>query len=244
MSKYKEDIIRLRKNGKAYREIKDELGCAKSTVAYHCQKEGLEDIGMKIEKISDEKKEAIRETYKEETVEKTAEIHNVGKTTVKKYGEPKRKHPNPIQVDNFSLFENETENQVFHTNVSGHIGEQKVANEALKKGYTVSEPIIKTDYDLLIDNGEEIKRVQVKYSDHERNGSYTLSLESSCMWNGFQRTYNRNEIDAIIGYIDERDAFVLIPPKVFENRKKFTIRFDEAENSNQERINYYEDFAW
>lgn len=32
----KEDIIRLRKEGKSYNEIQSILGCSKSTIAYHC----------------------------------------------------------------------------------------------------------------------------------------------------------------------------------------------------------------
>ena len=31
----KEDIIKLRENGYTYKQIKDELGCSKGTIAYH-----------------------------------------------------------------------------------------------------------------------------------------------------------------------------------------------------------------
>lgn len=34
--KHKEDILRLRAEGKTYRQIQKELGCSKSTIAYHC----------------------------------------------------------------------------------------------------------------------------------------------------------------------------------------------------------------
>jgi len=36
MTTHKDDILRLRAEGKSYRTIAKELGCAKSTVAYHC----------------------------------------------------------------------------------------------------------------------------------------------------------------------------------------------------------------
>ena len=45
-SEYKEDIIRLRRQKKSYREIEDKLSCSKGTIAYHCKQEGLEDIGL------------------------------------------------------------------------------------------------------------------------------------------------------------------------------------------------------
>lgn len=35
MAKYKEDILRLREEGKSYREIESQLGCSKGTIAYH-----------------------------------------------------------------------------------------------------------------------------------------------------------------------------------------------------------------
>jgi len=37
MSKYKDDILRLRDQGLSYRAIEKELGCSRATVAYHCQ---------------------------------------------------------------------------------------------------------------------------------------------------------------------------------------------------------------
>ena len=35
----KEEILKLRKKGKTYKEIVNKLGCAKSTIAYHCNPE-------------------------------------------------------------------------------------------------------------------------------------------------------------------------------------------------------------
>jgi transcriptional regulator len=35
----KEEILKLRKKGKTYKEIVNQLGCAKSTIAYHCNPE-------------------------------------------------------------------------------------------------------------------------------------------------------------------------------------------------------------
>lgn len=35
MAKYKEEILRLRAEGKSYREIQAELGCSKGTISYH-----------------------------------------------------------------------------------------------------------------------------------------------------------------------------------------------------------------
>ena len=89
MSKYKEDIIRLRKQGKSYREIEDKLDCSKSTVAYHCRLENLNNIGNKSKEIPDKKKAKIREYRKNHTATQTARKFNVSRSTVEKYAEEK-----------------------------------------------------------------------------------------------------------------------------------------------------------
>lgn len=60
MPRRKEDIIRLRKEGKSYSEIQKELRCSKSTISYHCgdgsekkrAKEGVKNRSSIIRKIS------------------------------------------------------------------------------------------------------------------------------------------------------------------------------------------------
>ena len=58
----KNKILKLRKEGKTYNEIISELNCAKSTVSYHCKKEGLSNLKEKIE-LSQEDIEKIKELY-------------------------------------------------------------------------------------------------------------------------------------------------------------------------------------
>lgn len=47
----KEKIIELRKEGKSYNYIANQLNCGKSIVSYHCRMAGL---GVEIQKLSDE----------------------------------------------------------------------------------------------------------------------------------------------------------------------------------------------
>lgn len=52
---HKENILKLRADGKSYREIAKELGCAKSTVVYHCgdgQKEKTRNRNRKSRKTN------------------------------------------------------------------------------------------------------------------------------------------------------------------------------------------------
>lgn len=49
MSNYKEDILRLRNEGKSYSEISDALGCSKGTVAYYLKdKQESSDAAAKV----------------------------------------------------------------------------------------------------------------------------------------------------------------------------------------------------
>ena len=43
---YKEDILRLRLEGKTYSQISEELGCSKGTIAYYMKKGSEEEITM------------------------------------------------------------------------------------------------------------------------------------------------------------------------------------------------------
>ena len=92
MSKYKEDIVRLRKQGKTYDEIEEELGCSRGIISYHCNNEGVDEIGVEASRneLSDEKKKEIKTVYKDHTKYETAEICDVSTSSVIKYGESKQ----------------------------------------------------------------------------------------------------------------------------------------------------------
>lgn len=86
----KEKILELRKNGKTYNEIIDEIKCSKSVVSYHCKKAGLENIGFTIETINDKKIKEIKKYYLTHTLKETGEFFKVSRATVIKYTDNKR----------------------------------------------------------------------------------------------------------------------------------------------------------
>ena len=70
------------------------------------------------------------------------------------------------------------------TNISklqGNIGVARAIYEYTKKGYTVLAPLSDSSkYDLVIDNGESLLRVQVKTSRcKSKYGGYTVNLKTS-----------------------------------------------------------------
>lgn len=62
--KYKEDILRLRAEGKSYRQIQEVLGCSKGTIAYHLgpgQKDKTKDRTNRVRTIQSRKLWQIKE---------------------------------------------------------------------------------------------------------------------------------------------------------------------------------------
>jgi len=85
----KEQILKLRKEGKNYNEISNLTGASKATISYHCKRHGLDGridgMGL-VGKSIDE----INEYYKTHTIIETAEYFNIGVGTVKSITENKR----------------------------------------------------------------------------------------------------------------------------------------------------------
>jgi hypothetical protein len=84
----KEKIIELRKNGKTYNEIKDEMGCSKSLISYYCNKYNL---GRPVKKINLTTSDIfnINEFYKTHTVVETCEKFNISNRILHKYADNK-----------------------------------------------------------------------------------------------------------------------------------------------------------
>lgn len=83
MGNYYEKIIELRKQNKTYKEITDILGCAMSTVSYHCK---MNNLGGHSDRLTENQKKDLQVLYNElGSVKKVSRKtgHSVG--TVLKY---------------------------------------------------------------------------------------------------------------------------------------------------------------
>ena len=89
MGRYYEKIIELRKLGKTYQEICDELNCAMSTVSYHCK---LNNLGGHSDRLTDEQKVELQRLYDEiGNLKKVAKITGHSFETVQKYVQTKKR---------------------------------------------------------------------------------------------------------------------------------------------------------
>ena len=83
MERYSEKILSLREEGKSYKEITKILGCAMSTVSYHCQ---LHKMGDNNQKVTDDEKKQFQKMYNEVgSLKKVAKLTGRSFETVKKY---------------------------------------------------------------------------------------------------------------------------------------------------------------
>jgi len=82
----KNKIIVLRVEGKTYNEIKEELGCSKATISYHCRRSGYGVNKL----LSDKDVVKLNEYYKGHSGEETMKRFNISKSTLTKYADNKR----------------------------------------------------------------------------------------------------------------------------------------------------------
>jgi DNA-binding CsgD family transcriptional regulator len=81
----KTDIIRLRNEGKSYREIQKILSCSRGTINYHCRNIGMVDIGKKKYPIDNDLKKSIAEYAKKHSLVATAKAFKLSLSTINNY---------------------------------------------------------------------------------------------------------------------------------------------------------------
>ena len=128
----------------------------------------------------------------------------------------------------------------------GNLGEIKVASEFIKWGCTVSFPFgDNARYDLIIDDGKELKKVQVKYSDYKtENNSWKCQCVSST-----NHTTNKNlhgyekDVDIIAFYLPDIDTCLMFNISEIKGRTNITIR-DTPPLNNQSNVIYVKDHTF
>ena len=121
----------------------------------------------------------------------------------------------------------------------------RVQLRAVQLGMVVSLPTTEERYDLLLDDGEKIHRVQVKYTSHEvANGAVRLDLRKETRGNGRKRVYTADEVDLVLAYVPQIDKLLWLGPEVFSGRKSLTFRFEPSRNGQKKRVRLVGDFVW
>lgn len=132
------------------------------------------------------------------------------------------------------------------THQKGEIAQLKVQLRAAEKGIVLSKPVIDSRYDFILDDGQRLERVQVKYASGRAphsQGSVKINLKS---WDGrkLRRRYCADEVDALLVYIPQMDEVLRFEADLFCQRASFTIRLEPAKNGQTKSILNARDFIW
>ncbi len=125
----------------------------------------------------------------------------------------------------------------------GELAQLKAELRAVEKGYVVARPLTPTRYDLLIDDGNKIWRIQVKYANGiavHTNNAVTASL-------GYvdrakvNHAYKIEEVDAFIIYVPKVESLLWFPAEKICGKLKLQIKIS---GKIQKNSIWYEDYLW
>ena len=108
-------------------------------------------------------------------------------------------------------------------NHQGVLGEVAFLHRAVGLGFEVAQPYGHSHrYDLIVDNGKKLWRVQVKTCNSMNNGLY----HANCCrrLGGRVVTYKASELDFLAAYILPEDGWFILPAKEIVGRASLLLR--------------------
>jgi hypothetical protein len=131
------------------------------------------------------------------------------------------------------------------TNQKGLVAETAIIHEAVKLGIVVARPLDDVPYDLILDFGTALVRVQCKWA--VRKGDVVIVPTRRCRRGpeGFiHRGYELGEIDAVAAYCAELQKCYLLPLSMSVGRAAVQLRLRAPRNNQQRGINWARDFEF
>ena len=101
---------------------------------------------------------------------------------------------------------------------TGTIAELAFSSEAMRRGYRLAQPLgDNAQYDLMLEAGDRVYRVQVKASFTTHHGVYTFLLRRG----GKKVAYT--EVDVFACYLIPERLFFIIPRNVIKDRRTIKL---------------------
>lgn len=125
-------------------------------------------------------------------------------------------------------------------NHRGNVAELAIAKEAAGLGLSVLTPLTEHGrYDLAIEIGGKLMRVQCKWATYDGNVVTVRVDRCRTSRRGYVReTYRADEIDALAAYCEPLDRCYLLPVDVVAGRHMVCLRTSPAKNGQRAAINY------
>lgn len=125
-------------------------------------------------------------------------------------------------------------------NHKGNVAELAIAKEAADLGLSVLKPLTEHEcYDLALDLGSQILRVQCKWANHTGDVVQIRVSKSRSSRRGYIRsTYQAGEIDALAAYCADLDRCYLLPVSMVAGKHVVHLRTSPARNNQRASINF------
>jgi hypothetical protein len=125
----------------------------------------------------------------------------------------------------------------------GAIAETRIAAELTQLGLDVYRPIAEGGrYDLLVDCGPRLVRVQCKWARRLRGVVVVRTRTSRLTPHGYVRTtYASGEIDGVAAYCPELESCYWLPITEFDGRVSVSLRLRPADNGQRSGLRWASD---
>ncbi|KKU46121.1 MAG: hypothetical protein UX64_C0012G0006 [Microgenomates group bacterium GW2011_GWC2_46_7] len=133
------------------------------------------------------------------------------------------------------------------SNWKGQLAVSKAEIRAIELGYTPSRPLMDGRYDMIVDDGKKLWRVQVKYANGKpanTDGSVAVKLAYETRRRRHVYTYRAEEVDALVVYIPRLDRVCWFPCEVFTGKKVLCVRITPSLNGQTKKIYHAHDYFW
>jgi hypothetical protein len=129
-------------------------------------------------------------------------------------------------------------------NHKGNVAELVIAAEAAALGLSVLKPMTEHEiYDLALDLGQRILRVQCKWATYKNGVVHIHVGRCRTKRRGYARsTYQKGEIDALAAYCKVLDRCYLLPEEMVVGRYGIQLRTEPARNNQRAAINFAADY--
>src|SRR5215208_7173649 len=121
--------------------------------------------------------------------------------------------------------------------MKGAIAEAAITAAAVEPGLVVLRPFPEgRRYDLVIDNGERLLRVQCKSG--RLKGSVIVVVLATCRHTYVRTKYTAEDVDGIAIYCHELKQYYYLPIEAVAGRSAIRLRIGPAANNQETAINY------
>lgn len=129
-------------------------------------------------------------------------------------------------------------------NHKGNVAELAIAKEAASLGLSVLAPLTEHGpYDLGIEIGHKLMRVQCKWASYDGNVITVRVDRCRTSRRGYLRTtYEIGEIDALAAYCEPLDRCYLLPVEMVAGRRAVHLRTSPPKNGQRASINFASDY--